>query len=439
MLGLLFTYALCYGGSVVSLFYPFVGLLIYVCFAMLKPDALWFWSVPPANYSRIIAISLLIGWGMRGFGNWQLANARGITIAFCTLWLWSILSALQAPDQGRAWYFVESIFKILVPFLVGLSLIDSVKKLKQLIWVMVLSQSYVALYFNQYYLQGYNLLKENGFAGAEEGTVSIGMVSALGLAIYLILESDTWWQKAVAFFASGCLVHTVLISFSRGGMLGLITIGAATLLMVPKSPKNLAVLAVGGLIALSLAGKEVMQRFETSFADQSQRDYSAQNRLDLWGHCLDAMIRNPVLGLGPWQFPLAARDYYGVGRAAEGHSLWLQMGAELGVPGFVSLILFYGLGIGRLWPLTRESTTISDPWLRHGARMVVISTIGFAVAAQFISVWSIEFPYYTMLIGAAVLKLHSILGADVCAVEAYATSLEVERTFYLDHETVRSR
>jgi hypothetical protein len=37
--------------------------------------------------------------------------------------------------------------------------------------------------------------------------------------------------------------------------------------------------------------------------------------------------------------------------------------------------------------------------------MVVISTVGFAVAAQFISLWAIEPPYYTMLIGACAIKL----------------------------------
>ncbi len=38
MKGLLFTYALTYGGCLVTLFRPFYGLLIYVCFAIVKPD-----------------------------------------------------------------------------------------------------------------------------------------------------------------------------------------------------------------------------------------------------------------------------------------------------------------------------------------------------------------------------------------------------------------
>ena len=40
MKGLIFTYLLTYGGAAVSLFRPFTGLLIYVCFAIIKPDAL---------------------------------------------------------------------------------------------------------------------------------------------------------------------------------------------------------------------------------------------------------------------------------------------------------------------------------------------------------------------------------------------------------------
>jgi hypothetical protein len=52
---LLFTYLLAYGGALVSLFNPFVGFLTYVCFAILKPDDLWWWSVPQGNYSRVEA------------------------------------------------------------------------------------------------------------------------------------------------------------------------------------------------------------------------------------------------------------------------------------------------------------------------------------------------------------------------------------------------
>ncbi len=355
MKGLIFTYVLCYGGALASLFDPFVGLLVYVCFSIIKPEYLWSWSVPQGNYSRIVAIALLIGWAIRGFGNWESGKSRWIAGAFIMFWLWSIPSAWGAPNQERAWYFVEAVFKILLPFLAGLSLVDSVRKLKQLIWVIVLSQSYIAFEFNQYYFQGYNYVKEVGFAGLEEGSIAIGMVTALGMCIFLILESEKWWQKAVALVGAGCLVHVVLFSFSRGGMLGLISVGIVTLVLAPKRPFHCVVLGLGGLAALALAGQQVVARFMTTFNEGAARDSSAQSRLDLWANCWDAMITHPILGLGPWQFPLVAHSTYGWDHAKEGHSLWLQIGAELGVPGLVFIALFYGLCVFWLLPITRDS------------------------------------------------------------------------------------
>ena len=74
--GLLFTFLLTYGGGLVSLFNPFVGLLIYICFAIIKPESLWYWSVPAGNYSRIVFGALFVGWAMAGFGSWRLGRAR---------------------------------------------------------------------------------------------------------------------------------------------------------------------------------------------------------------------------------------------------------------------------------------------------------------------------------------------------------------------------
>jgi O-antigen ligase len=89
----------------------------------------------------------------------------------------------------------------------------------------------------------------------------------------------------------------------------------------------------------------------------------------------------------------------------EAHTTWLQLGAELGVQGLACIMLFYGLCFVRLWGVTREKTPVPDPWMRHLARMVIASLVGFVVSAQFVSVEGIELPYYVVLIGGGVLKL----------------------------------
>src|SRR3990172_7676371 len=116
MKGLLFTYVLTYGGALASLVDPFIGLLIYICFAIIKPEAMWHWAVPPGNYSRIVAFALLIGWGLRGFGSWQFGRGKGIVSLLLAFTAWITLNASLAPNQAVSWRFVEGLAQILLPF-----------------------------------------------------------------------------------------------------------------------------------------------------------------------------------------------------------------------------------------------------------------------------------------------------------------------------------
>jgi probable O-glycosylation ligase (exosortase A-associated) len=404
MKGLIFTYVLTYGGALVALVNPFYGLLIYVCFAIIKPQDMWSWSVPQGNYSRIVAVALLVGWGLKGFGKWQFHRARGVVISLVGFWLWAAIGAALAPDRDVAMVFVEALAKIVLPFLVGITTIDSVRKLQQLAWVILLSQSYVAFEMNLSYLSGYNRVYEIGFAGYDNNSVSIAMVTCVGLAFFLGLYTPIWWQKAVAFASAASMAHVVLIAFSRGGMLALIFTGIAAFLVIPKRPQHYLALVVVVVVGLRLAGPEVRQRFQTIFADSEQRDFSSTSRLQLWGNCIDAMKKRPLFGVGPNHWPLVVHEY-GWPKGKEAHTLWLQTGAELGVPGILMLMSFYGLCVIRLFPLSRPGSAVPDRWLRYLAAQVIASLTGFAVSAQFVSLETLEVPFYITLVGAGVLKL----------------------------------
>ena len=124
------------------MFNPFIGLLIYICFAIMRPDALWHWSVPAGgNYSRIIAIALLVGWAVNGFGNAGFGRARGIVFCLIGFWSWMLLSYVVTPVD---WNYVESIAKIVLPVVVGVTLVDSIAKVRMVAWVILLSQGYLA-------------------------------------------------------------------------------------------------------------------------------------------------------------------------------------------------------------------------------------------------------------------------------------------------------
>jgi probable O-glycosylation ligase (exosortase A-associated) len=411
MKGVLFTYLLTYGGAAASLFNPYIGLLIYVCFAIVRPGSMWHWAVPEGNYSRVVAVSLLIGWVIQGCGRWQLGRAWALVVSALGFLLWASLSALQANDRSAAWMFVEELLKIVLPFLVGITCIDSTKRLKQLVWVMVLSQGYVAFELNVSYYQGFNRVLDSGFGGMDNNSVAIAMVTGTGFAFFLGLHEERWWRKTVCLMCALLMVHVVFFGMSRGGMVALIVTALVAFVLIPKQPRHYLVFALLVLVALRLAGPQVRDRFASSFADKEVRDFSAQSRLDLWRDMWDCALKRPVFGVGPNNFPLIIHEY-GWPAGKHGHSLWIQSLAEVGFPGLALLLSFYGMCIYRLYRLSRHPESLADPWLCCFARMVIASLAGFAVAAQFVSLIGLEQPYYVVLVGAGTLKLATRRPAD---------------------------
>jgi O-antigen ligase len=301
---------------------------------------------------------------------------------------------------------VESQAKILLPFMVGITLIDSVRQLKSLAWVIVLSHGYVAYDLNLSYYSEFNALQEIGFGGMDNNSFSISLCACVGLAFFLGLNAPAWWQKALAFGSAALMVNAIFFAFSRGGIVGLIITGAVSFLLIPKKPKHYLMFALAVLLAFRLAGPEVVDRFVTVFASPEARDESAQSRLEMWRICLEQIASHPLLGLGPHQFPVHAYEF-GLTPGKEAHSLWLQIGAELGIPGLLFLLCFYYCCVTRLLPFARASRDVQDPWFADTARMVIAAVTGFAVSGMFVSLPGLESPYYIVLLGAGALKLLS--------------------------------
>jgi probable O-glycosylation ligase (exosortase A-associated) len=422
MKGLLFTYAMTYGGAVLSLFYPYWGLLIYVCFAILRPAALWHWSVPRSNYSEVIAIAMLVGWALQGFGSWRFGPARGIALSLVAFWAWAAVRAFSAPEQEVAWGLVRGLFNTFLPVVVGLTLIDSVRRLLQLAWVIVLSQGYLAFELNLIYLAGAFDPREFGFAGLDNNGVAITMVTCIGMAFFLMLHAEKWWQKGLAAMCCLPMVHMVLFSMSRGGVLSMLATGGIIFLFIPKKPKHYLAFALAGLLVARLMGPQVIDRFMTTFAEGKERDESAQSRLVYWLATLDGIKDHPVLGVGPGQWKFVCPQY-GIRQGRAVHSTWLEVGVEYGLVGLGCLSLFFGLCLARLWRLARGSRPVGDPRLKHLAQMVVVALIGFILSAQFVTMYGVDLPYYVALLGAGVLRVAS---ADPSGVEEPAEA-ESER------------
>lgn len=407
MRGLVYVYLLTYLGAALSLFYPLIGLFIYIHYAILKPESLWYWSVGargPGRYSFIVGVGMLVGWGIRGLGDWRLGRPTIVVAMLLAFVTWVAVGYFFAQEPILVRNFVVSLLKIVLPFLVGITLMEKKEHVRWLAWVIVITQGYLALDFNRSYYQGVNRIVLEAYGGFDNNCIAAAMVVGSLLAFFLGLAETRWALKVIAFAASALMVHTIMFSFSRGGILGLIAGGIAAFILIPKSFKTTAISILAVILALRLAGPEVRQRFMTTFVDPEQRDRSARSRVEQWGACLRSIRENPFLGVGANHWPLRSQQM-GLPRM-HAHSLWLETAAEMGVPGLLLLSGFYGLTIYRLRKLVKECHNL-DLWSQYMARGVIASLVGFAVAVSFISVVWLEIPYYTVLLGAALLRVHT--------------------------------
>ena len=407
--GLIFTYLLTMTGIVFGILNPFIGLCAYICLAIINPTALWFFSVPPkfmgiAGYSFLVGVSMLIGWTFAGFGKWNFGYKVGVVVAclvFNFIWMYISAAANGVLNYGAADQMVQFV-KLYLAFFLGMTIIQNISQLKTLIWVIIISEGYVAYDLNNSYMDGFNRLNEIGFAGMDNNFFVLTMVINAVLAFYTGLFESKLWRKGLAFFIAALNAHVIFFSMSRGGMLALILSGVAIVWFIPKKPSYVLFLIVAACVALYMAGPSVRDRFLSTFADAEERDASSQGRLTSWKNCLMVMRDNPIFGVGLRYWLSYTRNTHGM--SIEAHSMWMQASAEQGVPGIASLLGIFGFTIWYLIRLTNERVPVPDPYIHIVAQMAICALIGFCLGAQFVSVFAMEISYYTVMLGCLALK-----------------------------------
>jgi O-antigen ligase len=414
MKGLILTYLIAAVGSIGALRYPLIGLYVFAGFAILRPQTLFGFAGDIKYISLVVGGALLLGWAFKGFGSWRMGRAKPVLTAFLLFFTWFVLSACQALDKTGSFLAVQDYAKLALPFLAGITLMQDEKDARPLLWTIVLAQGYVGFEMNLSYLfKGYNFAQE-GFGGMDNNFFGVSLVTVMGPALMLTLTSKTWYARALAGASTVLILHTTLLTFSRGAMLGLLAVILTAAVMLPKRPKYVGAMLLTVLLAGRLVGPQLAARYSSVFVSEEERDGSSESRLDLWRDCLKVVAAQPVFGIGPWNWAFVAESY-GWTANKSAHSVWMETAAEVGIPGVTFLLLFFGLAAARLWPIAREKLTEANRSEVGIAAGIVLSIAGFAVAGQFVSVRALEVPYFVTLAGMPLLRNRAVKAATVPA------------------------
>jgi Lipid A core - O-antigen ligase and related enzymes len=231
----------------------------------------------------------------------------------------------------------------------------------------------------------------------------VGVVLLVGVALTLLLLVVARGLPRLFLLLNLLLISaTVARSGSRGGFIGFVAVGLASVLIANAvSPTKRTLMVIVAAIALAIgAPPGYWQQMQTLTNPTEDYNYSALNgRRALVKRGIGYMKEYPVFGLGINNFARAectisskvAEAESGPLRCTPPHNSLIQAGAEMGTVGLIawgSLIIGGIVGMLRLrrWlPADWRRGTSTQRFLYHGSGFFALAMIGFAIPALFVS------------------------------------------------------
>lgn len=289
-----------------------------------------------------------------------------------------------------------------MPFIVSVIIcVNTTERLKMIVFICVLIMMYISIYAITH--NGYG--PGNYFLDENDLSLYINMWLPFG---YFLFWFEKHKIKKMLYAASVILgVVAVVVSFSRGGFVGLIAVALGIWMFSHR--KIIAMVFIALAVFLVFIFSDPTYREEMATVTDTEES-TAVVRIESWKSGWGMFLDNP-LGVGGnnfvVRFPEYQTDFFkrGMwGRAA--HSLWFTLIPELGVGGIIiySLLLYYNLkDIFLLLGKSRQVGRHETMYLESLGRAFLASFAGFFASATFLSVlYYAHYWYMTGFIVAAI-------------------------------------
>ncbi len=245
----------------------------------------------------------------------------------------------------------------------------------------------------------------SGFLG-DENDFSLYLTMMLPIAYVYIIHAKSKKQILFNMLIIALLLLGVVSSFSRGGFIGLVGVSLYCFLITPKKKYFIIAIIFVFLIATPFVSTEYKDEISTIF--EGGEESTAGERLYLWGVGLSMFYDNPIIGVGPGNFPWRVAEYEPPeryrGRGHGGrpaHSLYFTLIPELGFVGTACFVVMIVSPYRRF----RNDLLIYKTTCRGGLNAEIISLyqavygvlFGFLFSGIFLSV--LYYPHFWIVCG----------------------------------------
>lgn len=301
-------------------------------FPLLLPYPIFEYCRPthPLGIPMVLSSVLFLGWLVQGKKRWppQVLYFFALIAVMCV----GILLAVNTASAFWTTYnLTVTLLGACIPFV---HFATSLRKIKLFVYAMLAAFVYCAFYTITHDGVGPGWQDENYAAAL--------MAMAFPFAYFSILAARRVVTRILFVAVAGLFVAAVVVSFSRGGFLGMVIV---LLYCAVRSPRRWPLYVVAPVLALSVAAFATPKYWSEMETIDDVHEKTAQLRLDLWAIALRMFEDSPLTGVGPGNFMWNAGDYQtaeqfaryhrSLAASAVTHSVYFELLAEMGVAGVV--------------------------------------------------------------------------------------------------------
>ncbi len=371
----------------------------------------------PALLATLLAAGLYL---LQQSGRRRMALLRSpMTTCMLGLLVWGGLSVPFALHQGTAFQFWTDYARTILMALVVAGSVRGTLDLKRLILVyFAVTVLYTAVVLSRFQL-GADSWRLSRLYNYDANDLATLIASAMPLGLYFVLGHRRLTMRILAIAGLAVLLVGMIRSGSRGGFIALFAVVGFVLLGFTTVPARARLAGFVAILAVVFGAASDRYWTQMQTMLNPHEDYnltSDAGRLKIWERGLGYMAAHPLMGVGGQNFavaegtisPLARRQERGIGvRWGAAHNTFIQVGAELGVPG---LLLFIGLiatAFRSLRRVTRRSARAGPAAadLSRLAQALTAALIGFVVGSFFLSLAYMDMLYTLVAFTLALAKV----------------------------------
>lgn len=426
---------------------PQIGLLGWMWVSIMNPHKESFGFISDMPVLDGLAAFTIIGC----FVNWKdRAEAEFLPVlkVLLAFYIWCTLTTVFAVNPSAAWLRWQEFSKTLLLLMLMLRFMNKKHWIIAGCGVFVLSLSYSALkggIFTVITGGAHHVYGPPTAIWGSNNGVSLAMVMLIPIAIGISYVFRSKLYRLLSLFVALCAFFAVLGTQSRGGLVGLLSMGGAMVMRTKK--KFLAIVLVPLVLATGFLFMPDSWHGRMATILTPSEDGSASTRLIQWKYAIDISLERPLFGNGFESFFHQPYFYRYVADKDTNRAVHSNIFQILGEQGYIGLALYISM-FALIIQLSKKYSLLAKGrkdllWASSLVGMMQFSAIGCATNGATLNLAYIDLFYYilafTVLLSSYIRKEMGLVPAEKAKVRRMGQNPRRQQPVYGENSLKRPK